>query len=371
MNGDQTAYTHINESPYDSCPNSVEQHCVSARQSSSAYRFGWFDWFCLWYPPGWLILFNRHWQHYHDDPEGWKGLEYALFLIPGGFYLALLMRWLRLGCRAPQSQVGKIDPTYQEAFQNEILAPIVQHYFRAELHQVEHLPATGPLVVAMNHAGMCFPWDFISLGWLLKQQRNWVIQPLAHTIFFDHPWLNWWLPPSWPQVLGGLRAERQGFEAAVANANSEMAVLYAPEGWRGLIKGWRQRYQLTTFDPSFIQVSDRHQVPILPVTCIGNESLHPWAWNFKALARLIKMPLFPVSLLMVAFVLFPSMGVWAMRSRLKYTLQPLYQPWQAAEVSNSGQHKRSQAYQQAQNLRSQLQTQLDQLRHHVKRMPND
>ncbi|HEY9857865.1 MAG TPA: hypothetical protein V6D16_00050, partial [Candidatus Obscuribacterales bacterium] len=59
-------------------------------------------------------------------------------------------------------------------------------------------------------------------------------------------------------------------------------------------------------------------------------------------------------------------GVWAMRSRLKYTLQPLYQPWQEAEVAATGQHKRSRAYQQAQALRSKLQAQLDQLRSNAK-----
>jgi len=40
-------------------------------------------------------LFNRH-LYYYADPDGWNWLEYPLFLIPGGFYLALLIRWLRL-----------------------------------------------------------------------------------------------------------------------------------------------------------------------------------------------------------------------------------------------------------------------------------
>ncbi len=73
------------------------------------YQFTWFDWFCLWYPPGWLILFNRHWQRYNSDPDGWNWLEYSLFLIPGGFYVALLIRWLRLGCRLPRPQNEQFD----------------------------------------------------------------------------------------------------------------------------------------------------------------------------------------------------------------------------------------------------------------------
>jgi hypothetical protein len=32
------------------------------------------------------------------------------------------------------------------------------------------------------------------------------------------------------------------------------------------------------------------------------------------------------------FILFPSMGVWAMRSRLRYHIQPLYQPGMEAEL---------------------------------------
>jgi len=40
--------------------------------------------------------------------------------------------------------------------------------------------------------------------------------------------------------------------------------------WQGVAK----RYQLETFDLSFIRLSDRYQIPILPVVCLGNESLH-------------------------------------------------------------------------------------------------
>lgn len=289
------------------------------------YRFGWFDWFCLWYPPGWLILLNRHWQHYKPDPDGWKWFEYGLFLLPGGFYLALASRWLRLGGRQPATVVGEPDPNYQQAFQQEILQPIVKHYFRGQLLLPENLPTDGPIIVAMNHAGMCFPWDFVTLGWLLSQQRGWFVQPLAHPIFFDHPWLVWWLPGGWAHSLGGVRADHPSFEAAIAN---QTILLYAPEGWRGLVKGWHQRYQLTTFDPSFIRLSWRYHVPILPVACLGSESLHPLTFNLAPVAKWLKLPLFPISPLVLVFLLFPSMGVWAMRTRLRYYVQPLWYPWE-------------------------------------------
>ncbi|HEY9602465.1 MAG TPA: 1-acyl-sn-glycerol-3-phosphate acyltransferase [Allocoleopsis sp.] len=335
------------------------------QSSVHAYRFTWFDWFCLWYPPGWLILFNRHWQHYHSYPDGWNWLEYALFLIPGGFYLALLLRWVRLGFRLPRNEITQFNPDYQKAFADEVLSPIANHYFRAELEQSENLPETQPLIVAMNHAGMCFPWDFMGLAYLLSSTTGWAVQPLAGVSLFEHPWVIWWLPPGWSQVLGGVPAKLDDFEAAV---NQKTVLLYAPEGLRGPCKGWPERYQLQTFDLSFIRLSDRYRISILPVVCIGNEFLHPWAFNLKKLARRFLLPFLPLSPLIIVFLLFPSMGVWAMRTKLRYSIQPLYQPWTETELKTesvqtqvSPRQTRSLAYQEAQRLREKLQIQMNQL----------
>lgn len=326
------------------------------KAASKGYKFSWFDLFCLWYPPGWLILFNRHWQHYHKDPDGWNWLEYGLFLLPSGFYLALLIRWLRLGCRSPRVEAEEFDPNYQQAFAEEVLAPIVKYYFQGELQQIENLPQTGPMIVAMNHAGMCFPWDFLTLSYLLSKAQGWVVQPLTNASLFDHFWVIWWLPPSWSKVLGAVRAELSNFEAAI---QKRTILLYAPEGLRGPRKGWRRRYQLETFDLSFIQLSQRYQIPILPVICIGNENLHPWTLNIKKLQTLLKLPFLPLSPLMLVFILFPSIGVWAMKSRLRYLIQPLEEPYLKAGCETDSSKGRLAAYRQAQELREKMQSQID------------
>lgn len=285
-------------------------------------------------------------------------------MLPGGFYLALALRWLRLGGRSPAAQLPLTDPdpVYQQAFREEILAAIVQHYFRGELHHLDHLPDSNAIIIAMNHAGMCFPWDFVGLALLLSQHKGWYVQPLAHPLFFDHPWLRWWLPSGWAQSLGGVRAEAQHFEAAIAQ---QAVLLYAPEGWRGLAKGWQHRYQLTQFDPSFVRLSIRYQMPILPVACLGSEALHPFTFNIKPLARWLKLPMFPLSPLMLAFILFPSMGVWAMRSRLRYYLQPLWRPWEQPQfevATPPAIPKRAIMMRLAEDLRSRLQMAICELR---------
>ncbi|MCX7594476.1 MAG: 1-acyl-sn-glycerol-3-phosphate acyltransferase [Fischerella sp.] len=328
------------------------------KTSVEGYKFSWFDRFCLWYPPGWLILFNRHWQYYHSDPDGWNWLEYLLFLIPGGFYLALLIRWLRLGCRSPRQENDEFDPNYQRAFREEVLAPIVEYYFRGELLQLENLPPTQPMIVAMNHAGMCFPWDFLTLGYLLGKERGWIVQTLAGISLFDHAWMIWWLPPGWSKVLGAVRAQLDDFAAVVREGK---IVLYAPEGLRGPRKGWQKRYQLEKFDLSFIQLSQRYQIPILPVVCIGNEYLHPWAVNMQRLQRLLELPFLPLSPLMLVFILFPSMGVWAMKSRLRYFIQPLEVTTLKTEDETESDTKRAVAFKQAQALREKMQQQINRL----------
>jgi hypothetical protein len=163
----------------------------------------------------------------------------------------------------------------------------------------------------------------------------------------------WWLPAKWSQVLGAVRAQRSDFERATAQGKT---LLYAPEGLRGPLKGWNQRYQLQKFDVTFMQLSDRYQIPILPVVCIGSESLHPWTINFKKVQRLFKLPFFPISPLMIMLIIFPSMGVWAMKTHLKYFILPVQKVNSVKRLSVT--------YKQVQKLREELQIQINKLLKH-------
>jgi 1-acyl-sn-glycerol-3-phosphate acyltransferase len=327
------------------------------------YRFTGFDWFCIKYPPAWLILFNRHWQHYKPDPYGWSWLEYPLFLVPGGFYLAMLVRGLRVAGQRilfssrtskPSAIAPMSDSDYQQAFRAEVLTPLVNHHFQAELRSPIFSSTQGSVIVAMNHAGMCFPWDFVSLAFLLSQEQDGQVQPFAHPLFFDHPWLRWWLPEGWAAVLGGVRADRANLATVLTQST---VLLYAPESWRGLAKGWQKRYQLAPFDSSFVRLSIRHKIPILPIICIGSEGLHPFAINVAWMARRVKLPMFPVSPLILVFLLFPSMGVWAVGSPLRYLPQPLWCPWEDLPTGESA-PSTTQMYQLAEALRSRMQEEI-------------
>jgi len=71
----------------------------------------------------------------------------------------------------------------------------------------------------------------------LSVETSWLGCATAGDVaLFEHPWIIWWLPPGWSQVLGGVKAEADEFEAAVAQ---KTILLYAPEGLRGR-KGWNK-----------------------------------------------------------------------------------------------------------------------------------
>ena len=93
--------------------------------------------------------------------------------------------------------------------------------------------------------------------------------------------------------------------------------------------------------------------------------MHPWAINLKKLAKRFSLPFLPLSVLMPVFVLFPSMGVWAMKTRLRYFIQPLYQidsqPQQTQSQTTTSRLDRASAYREAQALREKLQNAINQI----------
>jgi len=57
-----------------------------------------------------------------------------LFLIPGGFYLALLAGYAWVAVSPRKSD--QFDPNYQQAFRDEVLAPIMKYYFRGDYREL-------------------------------------------------------------------------------------------------------------------------------------------------------------------------------------------------------------------------------------------
>ena len=83
---------------------------------------------------------------------------------------------------------------------------------------------------------------------------------------------------------------------------NEEAIMVFPEGQRGFVKTWRQRYQLQTFGLGFMRLALETDTPIVPIGIVGGEEQSPGLANIRPLGKLIGSPAFPITLT------FPLLG---------------------------------------------------------------
>jgi len=92
---------------------------------------------------------------------------------------------------------------------------------------------------------------------------------------------------------GQVRATLENARALVKQG--ELVGVY-PEGLRGVGKAFPERYRVLDFHPGFVQLAISTQTPIIPVATVGGDEIFPNFVNLKAVARLLKMPFFPITM---------------------------------------------------------------------------
>jgi 1-acyl-sn-glycerol-3-phosphate acyltransferase len=157
---------------------------------------------------------------------------------------------------------------------------------------VEHVLA----LVVGNHAGT-LPFDalMVALALLDEHPAHRSLRMLAADLAFDMP------------VVAPL-ARKSGNTLACSEDATRLLeagelVGVWPEGYKGLGKPYRDRYQLQRFGRGgFVEVALRTGVPIVPVAVVGSEEIYPMLANLRRLARLLGLPYFPVT------PTFPALG---------------------------------------------------------------
>jgi 1-acyl-sn-glycerol-3-phosphate acyltransferase len=84
---------------------------------------------------------------------------------------------------------------------------------------------------------------------------------------------------------------------------SEESILVFPEGVKAISKLFSQRYQLLDFGLGFMRLSLETNTPIVPVAVVGAEEQAPAFFDLKPVARLFKLPAFPVTPTLLPFPL--------------------------------------------------------------------
>jgi 1-acyl-sn-glycerol-3-phosphate acyltransferase len=166
------------------------------------------------------------------------------------------------------------------------VALLHRHYFRTEVFGIENVPSGRALLVA-NHSGQV-PIDGALIGASLFMD----VEP---------PRFMRAMVEKWTQTLPfvSLLFSRVGQVVGVPeNAKrlleSDEALLVFPEGARGISKTFERRYQLCDFGLGFMRLAMETNTPIVPVAVIGGEEQYISVGNFDAVAKMLRMPSFPI-----------------------------------------------------------------------------
>ena len=169
------------------------------------------------------------------------------------------------------------------------LRPLAEKWFRLEVRGIENLPDTGAALIAGNHSGA------IALDALMTQLAIFDHHPLhrhlhmlAADLVFELP-----LVSDLARASGATNANRS---EALRLLEAGKLVGVWPEGFAGVGKTWSRRYQLQQFGKGgFIATAKMAGVPLIPVAIVGAEEAYPMIADLEPLARLLKLPYFPVT----------------------------------------------------------------------------
>jgi 1-acyl-sn-glycerol-3-phosphate acyltransferase len=217
-----------------------------------------------------------------------------------------------------------IDFDWLRTLVTELLGPIADAWFRAELVGAERIPEHGPLILASNHSGNAFPYDGIVLDGMLWRRDGMREAAKVRTVYEHQLSLVWWMRPfgiaNFWRRGGGVDMTFDNFERLLQRGDR---VLYFPEGVPGIGKGFNHRYELQRFHTSFALLAARHDVPVIPLYIVGGEWVHPFGYTFAPLdwvmARVFTVPFLPLPIGLLAIV-FPWMWYLAFPAKLTFVL---------------------------------------------------
>jgi 1-acyl-sn-glycerol-3-phosphate acyltransferase len=187
-----------------------------------------------------------------------------------------------LAVREPANELELRDPELIGLF-FQFFRTIGARYFRLRIEGIEHMPASGPVLLVGNHNGGLVPTDaiFTSLAIHDRFGPDRTVYALAHDFLFDDPLLR-----HYALRLGALRA---GHASAMRALDAGHSVLVYPGSDYDAFRPFRQRGKVVLgHRTGFIKLALRARVPIVPVVSVGTHEQFIVLSRGDRLARLLR-----------------------------------------------------------------------------------
>ena len=181
------------------------------------------------------------------------------------------------------------DPHLARQLLVPLARPLYENYFRVKTLGIDRVPSTGPALLVGNHSGS-IAIDAVMVNYAVATEHpaKRVVRNVAADLVFTLPFVG-----ALARKTGNTVAtEEDAFELL---NRGELVGVY-PEGYKGVGKGWKERYKLQRFGRGgFMETALRTRVPIIPVAIVGAEEAYPMIADAKLLARAIGAPYFPIT----------------------------------------------------------------------------
>jgi 1-acyl-sn-glycerol-3-phosphate acyltransferase len=167
-------------------------------------------------------------------------------------------------------------------------------YFSIEVEGAEHVPRSGRVVFAANHAGW-FPIDAFVLGFVVGEAHGLARVPYFATAdaALASPVLGRFM-----QRAGALPAS--WFRRPARLPASVESIGIFPEGVRGNCKPFWEAYRMRSWARGFVRAAMARQASVVPVAILGGEECVPVGWTVRllkpVLGTILPLPLSPVPL---------------------------------------------------------------------------
>ncbi len=170
-----------------------------------------------------------------------------------------------------------------------LIRPLYQRWFRVDVTGVEHLPDEGAALVVANHSGtIALDSVMTQLAVHDEHPQSRHLRCLGGDIVFSMPFVG-----EMARKGGATLASPEDVDALLAAG--ELVGVW-PEGYKGSGKRFSERYKLQRFGRGgFVSAAVRAQVPIVPCAIVGAEEIYPLIGDIPVLARLLRLPYFPVT----------------------------------------------------------------------------
>ncbi len=169
------------------------------------------------------------------------------------------------------------------------IRPLYQRWFRVEVSGVEHLPNEGAALVVANHSGtIALDSVMTQLAVHDEHPKGRHLRCLGGDIVFSAPFVG-----EMARKSGATLASREDVDSLLAAG--ELVGVW-PEGYKGSGKRFSERYKLQRFGRGgYVSAAVRAGVPIVPCAIVGAEEIYPLIGDIPVLARLLRLPYFPVT----------------------------------------------------------------------------